>query len=691
MGFILDASIDRFQYVRGTYPAVRDVNLKVREGEFVVITGPAGAGKTTLCHCLTGVIPHFVSGDYQGLVRVKGRNITELRLPEIAGLVGLVLQRPENQLFNLTVEEDVAFGPENLCMDADDIRSRVDRSLAFVGMRNFGRRMCGALSGGETQRIVLSCILAMDPDLFVLDQPAAELDPLGRKQIYENICRLNRDEGKTIILIEDRLGDVLPYASRMVLLHEGRIVRDAPPEEFFADEDILSYGIRVPDGVRLHHSLKKRRLAPERVCLTPQDIAGHLKPLVRPGRAFSESVDPAACGVYLTPCPLARGESPWRPLRARRGRRRSVALGRHGPAQVAQATRLWRDTLRARLVYQRRTRLWRAVARGGRRPEVRSTAVGKATKAPCTSWLTTLKWPWCPANVEGASDRAGESSQSTCGNSAPCVVQVRALSFRYPGAERWALEDVNLDFKRGELAAIIGGNGAGKTTLAKHFIGLLRPAQGKVIVKGQDIGRVPTARISNTVGYLFQDPDFQIFCNSIFDEVAFGLKTRKVPPDQIETLANETLRKVGLFALRERHPYLLSRGQRQRLALASILAHGPEVLVIDEPSTGLDYRETLEIMDLLAEFRDRGGTVIMITHDIEMVVRYAQRSIVMAGGRVLLDTPTTDIGKYSDVLMRAGIQLPQFYHFAQALGLPPTCRDIEEVVRLLVEDCRQVH
>lgn len=578
MGLALDACITEFRYLRQAQPAIYAIDLKVREGECVAITGPAGAGKTTLCYCLAGVIPHFTSGRYQGVVKVEGQSLAEMRLPEIAARVGFVLQRPENQLFNLTVAEDVAFGPENLCHDPGDIRNRLHSSLAFVGMKDFAWRLSDSLSGGETQRVVLSCVLAMDPALFVLDQPAAELDPLGRKQLYEHICRLNRKAGKTIVLVEDRLSDVLPFASRIVLISEGRIVKDAPPEEFFGDESIFSHGIRVPDSIKLHHLLKRRSLAPKPVCLTPQAMADHFRPRI----------------------------------------------------------------------------------------DLRKLA-----------WTTLAR----------SSTRASGNGKGADRSSAPYAMEVRELSFRYPKSDRWALKDVSLAFGRGQLAAIIGANGAGKTTLAKHFMGLLRPTAGKVFLLGQDISRISTARLSDTIGYLCQDPDYQIFCDSVFDEVAFSLKIRKLPRKRIAELVDDTLQELGLFAVRQHHPYLLSRGQRQRLALASVLVHGPKVLVADEPATGLDGKQTEQMMDVLTKFRERGGTVIMITHDMEMVVRYAERSIVMAGGKVLVDTATTEMQEYAGVLAQAAICLPDIYQLAQALDLPPARRDVEEVARLIVASC----
>ncbi len=531
MDLILEAHIDEFSYTRGTGPAIRSIDFSVCRQDFVAIVGPAGAGKTTLCYCLAGVIPHFVRGNYRGSVWVRGHNLSELRLPEIAPLVGFVQQRPENQLFNLTVEEDVAFGPENLCLDPGEIRNRVDESLAFVGMKGLSKRTPDALSGGEAQRVVLSSILAMGPELLVLDQPAAELDPAGRELVYANLRRLNRERGRTIVLVEDRLDEVWPFLTRVVLMLDGRIVRDAPPEEFFADESLPSCGIRVP-----------------------------------------------------------------------------------------------------------------------------GTASGTMDRAHRT--------------VLSAPAQSSVLDQQSPEDHSPSAVETHDLGFRYPTQDRWALRGASLGFGRGEFAAVIGGNGAGKTTLAKLLAGLLRPTEGRVLADGRDTRPVPLARLSDTIGYLFQDPDYQLFCNSVFDEVGFGLKIRKMPPRRIAELVDASLERVGLFSLRDRHPYTLSRGQRQRLALASILVRQPRVLVADEPTAGLDYRETLQMMALLTDFRQEGGTVVMITHDMELVLRYAERAVVMAAGRVVLDVDAMELPRHVETLARASIRLPGLRYLANGVSLP---------------------
>src|SRR5260370_10744016 len=203
-GELVHAQIRSARYYAAAGVALRDIELSIMPGECVVVTGPAASGKSTLCYCLTGVIPHSISADLEGEVIVAGRRLRDLRLPEVAPLLGFVMQAPENQLFSLSVREDVSFGPENLCLPIDDIGRRVMASLAFTGMSQYLERGSDQLSGGEAHRAALSSVVALAAPLLVLDQPAAELDPEGRRQVYEHLDRLNQ-AGKSITVAADLL------------------------------------------------------------------------------------------------------------------------------------------------------------------------------------------------------------------------------------------------------------------------------------------------------------------------------------------------------------------------------------------------------------------------------------------------------------------------------------------------------
>lgn len=227
-------------------------------------------------------------------------------------------------------------------------------------------------------------------------------------------------------------------------------------------------------------------------------------------------------------------------------------------------------------------------------------------------------------------------------------VQIENLCYRHEDGSE-VFENLNLEIKHGEFLALLGHNGAGKTTLAGHLMGFCRPACGRVLLNGKDISSYSTAQLSKQVGYLFQNPDSQIFTDSVFEEVRFGLKNLGMPEEEIKRLANSALEMMELSAYRNRHPHALSRGQRQRLAVASILALEPDLLVLDEPTTGQDRGHIHKFLDKIRELNRLGKTVVLITHDMELAAEYAERVIVMKQGKILIDGPTAEVFSSPDL------------------------------------------
>ena len=255
---IIEAKELTYTYPIGEEPAFRDVNLKIEKGEFVIITGPSGCGKTTLCRCFNGLIPHFYGGDLEGEIYVCGLDVKEHPTYEIAQHVGMVLQNPENQLFALSVEKDVAFGLENLGVPREEIRKRIDWALKITGTYSLKNRPPYELSGGQQQRVAIASVLAMNPEVVVLDEPTSFLDPLGAERIIEVIGWLNREMNMTIILVEHRLDLVSRYANRIILMHDGRIVMDGDPREVLASEEARLIGIGIPKATMIYKLLKRR-------------------------------------------------------------------------------------------------------------------------------------------------------------------------------------------------------------------------------------------------------------------------------------------------------------------------------------------------------------------------------------------------------------------------------------------------
>jgi energy-coupling factor transporter ATPase len=246
-----------YTYPGGTKPSISDVSIKIEKGEFTLITGPSGCGKTTLCRCFNGLIPHFYQGELKGEITVAGLNVLENPIYEMAKHVGLVFQNPENQLFALSVEKDVAFGLENLGVPREEMQKRVNWALNLTGIYDLRERAPHELSGGQQQRVAIASILAMQPEVMVLDEPTSFLDPLSAKKIFEVIYELNKKLGITVVLVEHRLDLTAKYANHIIVMDDGKVVLDGEPREILSSEEARLIGIGIPKATRLYHILRK--------------------------------------------------------------------------------------------------------------------------------------------------------------------------------------------------------------------------------------------------------------------------------------------------------------------------------------------------------------------------------------------------------------------------------------------------
>jgi len=532
-----------FAYRGQETPALRSIRAEMAEGSFAVLMGRAGAGKSTLCTSLNGIIPNFFRGQYQGRVIVKGLEVAQHKVAEMSRIVGLVLQDFEPQLFSTNVELEMAFGPENMGLPRQEIGRRIERYLPFLGLEKFRRREPASLSGGQKQRLAISSILTMEPEVLVMDEPTTDLDPQGREEIQE-IARRLRAEGRTLLIV-DYDPDMAVEADQVWLLREGQIVAQGKAKEVFADGALLKdCGIKAPDMVEL----------------------------------------------------FQRMGWPGNPLTVKEG----IAL-------------IEKNNLVAR---------------------------------------RKLNLPECPLS----------------GSKGPFLIQVEGLHYVYPTYGIEALRGIDLAIREGEFVALLGQNGSGKTTLAKHFNGLLKPTSGRVLLQGKPTTEFPQQKISRLVGYVFQNPDHQIFCNTVYDEVAFGLRLHGEGSRTVSERVANALQTVGLEGYEKKVPFALSKGERQRVAVASVLALQPEVLVLDEPTTGLDYGQQKALMEMIRTLHRKGHTVIIITHSMEVAAEYAQRVVVMKEGSILLDGPTRSVFAEEDRLKEAALRPPPFLRLSNWLG-----------------------
>jgi energy-coupling factor transporter ATPase len=246
-----------YTYPGGAKPSIDGISMKVEKGEFVLITGPSGCGKTTLCRCFNGLIPHFYQGELKGEISVAGMDTTKHQTHAMAKNVGLVFQNPENQLFALSIEKDVAFGLENLGMPREEMRERVEWALKLTGIHDLRERSPHEVSGGQQQRVAIAAVLAMQPEIIVLDEPTSFLDPLSAEKIFEVIHELNKKLGLTVVLVEHRLDLTAKYADHIIIMAEGKVCFDGNPREILNTEETRLIGVGIPKATLLYHILRK--------------------------------------------------------------------------------------------------------------------------------------------------------------------------------------------------------------------------------------------------------------------------------------------------------------------------------------------------------------------------------------------------------------------------------------------------
>jgi energy-coupling factor transporter ATPase len=266
-----------YTYPSAEKPSIKDVSITINKSDFVILTGPSGCGKTTLCRCFNGLVPHFYNGTMEGIITVAGLNVADHKIPELARHVGLVFQNPENQLFALSVEKDVAFGLENAAMPRDEMRKRVDWALQMAGISELSERPPHELSGGQQQRVAIASVLAMQPDIMILDEPTSFLDPVGAEKIFEVISELNKKLGITIILVEHRLDLAAKYANRVIVMNKGSIALSGTPREIFMSEDARLIGVGIPKATKLYQHLKQNGVQLKTVPVTTEETVNLLR------------------------------------------------------------------------------------------------------------------------------------------------------------------------------------------------------------------------------------------------------------------------------------------------------------------------------------------------------------------------------------------------------------------------------
>ena len=444
-----------YTYPLSSAPVLKNINLNIENGDFILITGSSGSGKSTLLYCLNGLIPHLFNGNLQGNISINKFDTRNLSISEISKIVGTVFQNPENQLFMPTVKEDIAFGCRNMGLSEEEVDRWTALALNAFNITSLENKSIDELSAGQKQKVAIAGLYAVQPDIFLFDEPCTNLDQSSKKDFLEILKQLKKD-GKTVIIAE----------------HD--------PEELE--------------------------------------------------------------GLFDKKFVLKNGE------------------------------------------------------------------------------IFNFKGNQNDINITSPHDELNFSN---------VVMKLDNVSFGYDSKLN-VLSGITFDVIEGDSVAIVGGNGCGKTTLFKLMIGVTKPNKGDISILG--LSSYSLDDIAGKVGMLFQNPDEQLFTETVEDEIMFGPRQLKLEFD-----IDKELKYFGIERYRKSHPHSLSKGERQRVTFISVLAMRPDIIILDEPTTGLDYDNWVKLMDMAESFRKKGKTIIFSTHSRKVVKRYARRIITLDKGRIISD------------------------------------------------------
>ena len=591
-----------------TLSALSALNFSIEEGSFVCILGHNGSGKSTLAKLFNALqLPS------EGTILVSGMDSREEKnIFPIRREVGMVFQNPDNQIIASVVEEDVGFGPENIGLPTDEIWHRVNNALSAVHMEAYRLKSPNHLSGGQKQRVAIAGTLAMEPKTIVLDEPTAMLDPSGRKEVLESVLELKRKKGISIILITHYMEEAVD-ADRILLMDSGKLVMDGSPREVFQNvERLREYRMDVPLITELAHKLQKKGFPIEKTILKKEELEEELFKLYREGFVLKEELSPEKLSTEI--------------------------LSKEGDNPFSK---------------ERNIELEKIESRG--------------------------------EEVSAQNENAALSDY---------IVEVNHLSAIFQegtAMESFALKDLSMKIRRGSLTAVIGHTGSGKSTLVQHLNGLIKAKSGEIFVsfrenpplvksgksflflKGKKTIIEKEGKLSLSeegfdyralrfkVGLVFQYPEYQLFEETVLADVMFGPLNQGKSREDAEALAKNALASLGIGEeLYGKSPFELSGGQKRKVAIAGVLAMGPELLILDEPTAGLDPAGRDELFEEIAGLRKNYAmTILLVSHSMDDVARYANEVLVLHQGELKLEGTVENVFSKKEELEGMGLGLPQ--------------------------------
>jgi energy-coupling factor transport system ATP-binding protein len=625
--------------------AVSDMNLAVGQGDFWVILGRNGSGKSTLSRLMNALLlPKEGTVVIDGLLTSEEAHIWQIRRT-----VGVVFQNPDNQIVATTVEEDVAFGPENLGIPQPEIRKRVDDALETVAMSEYVTHSPHMLSGGQKQRVAIAGILAMKPKCIVLDEATSMLDPEGRREVLEAIRSLHRDHGMTVILITHHMEEAIGADHVLVMQAGGTLLAGTPGEVFQKSAELREAGLDVPQMTAFGEALREAGLYSGLLPVLPEEAAAMMDSVLSAHPVHIENLDGLSGG----------GEHPSTGQYVEQSRGMDIpSAGQH-----VEQSRGMDIPSAGQFVEQ---------SHGGEHP-----SAGKFVEQSRGM------------DIPSAGQTAGQSQVTDIP-----VISVTDLRHVYmPGTlyERTALDGITLSVRKGEVLGIIGHTGSGKSTLIQHLNGLLKATSGTLEVEGKPVGAKSLKALRRKVGLIFQYPEHQLFEETVYKDIAFGLIQMGLSKDETDKRVRKAAALLSITPeMLEKSPFELSGGQKRRAAIAGVLVMEPAILILDEPTAGLDPKGSREVFRLLKELnRKEGTTIVLISHNMEDIAACSDRVAVLRDGRLaMLGTPHAVFARQGE-LKRMHLDVPAITRFfretGDRMGLRlPSVLTVAEAVRLMV-------
>ncbi|WP_181349035.1 ABC transporter ATP-binding protein [Thalassobacillus sp. CUG 92003] len=543
-----------FKYPGGSEWVLQDSSLTVNKGEFLAIIGGNGSGKSTLCKTINGLIPHYYTGDFEGSVLVNGINTYESTVSVLSQKVGYVYQDFENQLMRPTVFEDVAFAPLNF--GEPNFKEKAEWALNVLGLTNIKDKSIWQLSGGQKHLTAIAGVLALNPEILIIDEPVAQLDPHHAKEIYEKLKVLQQNHGKTIIVIEHHTEFIADFCSDVALLDQGGVL----------------WKHDVKAGLQRIDDLLVRQISPPQV--TQAAVSAH---------------NPSSNELPIT---------------------------------IHEAADYFRK-------YKRND-------------------AGKEKHVP-------------PLN-----EKTEELVR---------LEHVSHYAKSLKNKKHVILDDIHLSIRERERIALVGTNGAGKSTLMKSLAGIIKPSEGTGQIGPFELEKTSLEKLSQVVAYVFQNPEEMFIEDSISKDLSFFADSRKL---KMEEFLQQLVTSFRLEKVIDKDGRLISGGQQRRSALAIGLAIQPSLLMLDEPTASLDVKSRQEMVKTLHQASNQVKSVLIATHDMQLVAEWASRVIVMDKGKIIYDGLPVDMFAKDYICDLAGLIPPQIVQLSNQLKLDPVALSISD-------------